>query len=85
MLEPLYHKEKNVYSLCYNVFEDIAFDFFPGLEEHRRLFLASGAEEVHLAGAGPTLFAIVAEKAQGEEIYRRLDKERMEVYLAETL
>ena len=85
MLEPLYRRGKNVYSFCYNVFEDIAYDFFPGLEEYRRCFLAAGAGEVHLAGAGPTLFTIVEEKAQGEEICHRLDKERKEVYLAQTL
>lgn len=85
MLEPLYQRGKNVYSFCYNVFEDIAFDFFPELEEYRRCFLAAGAEKVHLAGAGPTLFTIVEEKAQGEEIYQRLDKESVIVYLAQTL
>jgi 4-diphosphocytidyl-2-C-methyl-D-erythritol kinase len=85
MLETLYRRGRDVYSFCYNVFEDIAFDFFPGLEEYRRRFLAAGAGEVHLAGSGPTLFTIVEEKAQGEEIYRRLNKERIEVYLAQTL
>jgi len=85
MLEPLYHKEKNVYSFCYNAFEDIAFDFFPGLEEYWRGFLSAGAGEIHLAGAGPTLFTIVEEKAHGEEICYRLNKDRKEVYLVQTI
>ena len=85
MLELLYQGGKIVRPFCYNVFEDIAFDFFPGLEEYRRCFLAAGAGEVHLAGAGPTLFALVEEKTQGEEICHRLDKGRKEVYLAQTL
>lgn len=85
MLEPVYRRDRNTYSFCYNVFEDIAFDFFTGLEEYRKLFIAAGAGEVHLAGAGPTLFTIVEDKSQGEEIYRILNKERIEVYLAETL
>lgn len=85
MLEPLYRRGKDVYSFCYNVFDDIAFDFFPELEEYRRNFIAAGAGEVHMSGAGPALFTIVEDKAQGEEIYRRLERERKEVYLAQTL
>jgi len=85
MLQPLYRRDRNAYSFCYNVFEDIAFDFFDGLEEYRKHFITAGAGEVHLAGAGPTLFTIVEDKSRGEEIYRRLNKERIEVYLTETL
>jgi len=69
---------------CYNVFDEVAFSFFPGLDEYRLRFLAAGASQVHLAGTGPTLFTLVEERAQGEEICRRLKKERVEVYLTET-
>jgi len=85
MIEQIYQGGKAVNPFCYNVFEDIAFDIFTGLEEYRRCFLAAGAGNVHLAGAGPTLFTLVEEKAHGEEICHRLDKERKEVYLAQTL
>lgn len=85
LVELIQRGEKIAPSFCYNVFEDIAFSFFPGLEKYRRSFISAGAEDVHLAGAGPVLFALVEEKAQGEEIFRRLGKERIEVYLAETL
>ena len=70
---------------CYNVFNEVAFSFFPGLDEYRLRFLAAGASQVHLAGTGPTLFTLAEERAQGEEICRRLKKERIEVYLTETL
>jgi len=70
---------------CYNVFDEVAFSFFPGLDEYRLCFLAAGASQVHLAGTGPTLFTLAQERAQGEEICRRLKKERIEVYLTETL
>lgn len=85
MVELLHRGEKITSSFCHNVFEDIAFSFFPGLEEYWNWFLAAGAEEVHLAGAGPALFTLVEEKAQGEEICSCLEKDGIEVYLAETL
>lgn len=85
MVELLHSGEKIAPSFCYNVFDDIAFSFFPGLEEYRRQFLSAGAVDIHLAGAGPVLFTLVEEKAQGEEICRRLGMERIEVYLAQTL
>ena len=85
VMEQIKRGERVTPSLCYNVFEDVAFSVFPGLGEYRNSFLAAGASQVHLAGSGPALFTLVEEKAQGEEIYRRLKKERIEVYLTETL
>jgi 4-diphosphocytidyl-2-C-methyl-D-erythritol kinase len=70
---------------CFNVFDPLALSVFPGLDRYRREFLAAGAAEVHLAGAGPTLFTLVGGKADGEEILRRLTKQRLEAYLAETM
>ncbi len=72
-------------SFCYNVFEHVAFSLFPGLEEYRLSFLAAGASRVHLAGAGPTLFALAEEKDQGVEICHRLKKKKIEVHLTETI
>jgi 4-diphosphocytidyl-2-C-methyl-D-erythritol kinase len=70
---------------CFNVFDTLALSVFPGLDHYRREFLAAGAVEVHLAGAGPTLFTLVGGKADGEEILRRLTKQRLDAYLAETM
>jgi len=72
-------------SLCYNVFDDLSSAFFGGIEDYRSRFLAAGAGEVRLAGAGPTLFTLVDGRAAGEEICRRLKKDGMEAYLAETI
>lgn len=85
MVELLHRGDKTASSLCHNVFEDIAFSFFPGLEGYWNSFLAAGAEKVHMSGAGPTLFTLVKEKSKGEEICRSLAKKGIEVYLAETL
>jgi 4-diphosphocytidyl-2-C-methyl-D-erythritol kinase len=70
---------------CYNVFDEVAFSFFPGLDEYRLRFLAAGASQVHLTGTGPSLFTLAEERDQGEEICRCLGKERIEAYLTETL
>jgi 4-diphosphocytidyl-2-C-methyl-D-erythritol kinase len=70
---------------CFNVFDQLGLSLFPGLDHCRREFLAAGAGEVHLAGAGPTLFTLVEGRNEGEAILGRLRKQRMEAYLAETL
>jgi 4-diphosphocytidyl-2-C-methyl-D-erythritol kinase len=70
---------------CYNAFEPLALSLFPGLSGFRRRFLDAGAAEVHLAGAGPTLFTLVAGRDEGELIVRRLKGQGTEAYLARTL
>ena len=70
---------------CFNVFDPLALSVMPGLNHYRREFLAAGAAEVHLAGAGPTLFTLVGGRDEGEEILHWLKKLRMEAYLAETV
>jgi len=85
VVEIIKRGERIAPQFCYNVFDEVAFSFFPGLDEYRLHFLAAGAGQVHLAGTGPTLFTLAEERAQGEEICRRLRKERMEAYLTETL
>ena len=72
---------------CYNAFEPLALSLFPGLSGYRRRFLEAGAGEVHLAGAGPTLFTLVAGRDEGERVLQRLKGQgmNMNVYLAHTL
>ena len=43
--------------LMFNVFEKVAFDFFPGLLEVKSVFEEAAQGRVHLAGSGPCLFA----------------------------
>ncbi len=74
----------NFNMLC-NTFEKVAFDFFPGLDEFRLKFLEAGANRVHLAGAGPTLFALVSDKKQGRALLTSLGNEGMTLYLTHTL
>ena len=65
----------------YNVFEQVAFDFFPGLSDHRSILLKAGGRSFHLAGSGPTLFSLVPDKAQGENILKYLKQKGLEAYL----
>lgn len=72
-------------SSLFNTFEMVAFAAFPGLEGYWQRFSALGAENIHLAGSGPTLFALVRDKSQGEELYRSLKREGLEAYLVQTV
>jgi 4-diphosphocytidyl-2-C-methyl-D-erythritol kinase len=72
-------------SSLYNAFEMIAFTVYAGLEEHWNNFSALGADNIHLAGSGPTLFTIVRDVAQGEELYRSLISKGLEAYLVQTV
>ena len=79
-------KRKGIDSrLCYNVFEDVAFSSYPELEEYRSRFLSIGARHVHLAGSGPTLFALMNDQYEAEKVCAGLKKERIQVCSVLTL
>jgi 4-diphosphocytidyl-2-C-methyl-D-erythritol kinase len=69
----------------FNVFEEVTDRVFPGLAGYRERLLAAGAGSVHLAGSGPSLFTLLAEKEPAEAVYRRLCEDGLEAYLAVTL
>jgi len=69
----------------FNVFEQVVFDFFPGLTEYRSSLLKAGARSVHLAGSGPALFTLVSDKARGQAILKRLENEGQKAYLVHTV
>lgn len=71
--------------LLYNTFEQVAFDFFKGLEAYREKFLAAGAPAVHLAGSGPALFALFPERSSGERVAHRLERMGLQGYLTHTV
>ncbi|MFC2045174.1 4-(cytidine 5'-diphospho)-2-C-methyl-D-erythritol kinase [Chloroflexota bacterium] len=72
-------------SVLFNVFDEVAENNFPGLDEYRQQFLQAGAQEVHLAGSGPTLFTLLKNKAQAEDLYNCLKGNGLETYLADSL
>ena len=68
-----------------NTFEKVAFTAYEGLADYWQRFRELGADSVHLAGSGPTMFTLLQDKGQGEEIYRNLVKEGFEAYLVQSL
>ena len=83
LIDAMQKNAKKPYSLCYNVFEEIAFTSIFKLEEYRQCFLDAGAVSTHLAGAGPTLFTFVESQAMGENICSLLNAG--ESYVVRTL
>jgi 4-diphosphocytidyl-2-C-methyl-D-erythritol kinase len=68
-------------SLLFNTFENVAFDRFSGLTAYKEHIIKLGAPHVHLAGSGPTLFIMLKDRAQAEELYTRCKQQGMEAYL----
>jgi 4-diphosphocytidyl-2-C-methyl-D-erythritol kinase len=69
-------------SLMFNVFEGIAFDFFPRLGKYRQIMEEAGAPGVCVAGSGPCLFTVSPSKEEAGELFSRLKKQKLECYLA---
>lgn len=71
-------------SMLFNVFDQLAQEVFPGIEEYRQRFLAAGAETVRLSGAGPALFALFESRFEAEAVHNELAARGIEVYLSAT-
>jgi 4-diphosphocytidyl-2-C-methyl-D-erythritol kinase len=85
LIAHLNHGGKVEDAFLFNVFEQVAFDFFPELTKYRSSLLQAGARSVHLAGSGPALFTLVPDKARGEAILKRLENEGQKAYLVHTV
>jgi 4-diphosphocytidyl-2-C-methyl-D-erythritol kinase len=72
-------------SALFNTFENVAYSFFPKLKVYKEHFEKLGAEKVHLAGSGPTLFSLLNDKAQAEDLCQRCKDQGLDCYLAATL
>jgi 4-diphosphocytidyl-2-C-methyl-D-erythritol kinase len=72
-------------SLLFNTFENTAFELFPKLKLYRDHFIKLGAYNVHLAGSGPALFAMLDDQFQAENLYARCEQQGLDCYLAETV
>ena len=70
--------------LC-NVFEPAAYAVFEGLDAYREGLLAAGAGRVHLAGAGPALFALRPDEASARAMLSRLRAPGGEAFAVRTL
>jgi 4-diphosphocytidyl-2-C-methyl-D-erythritol kinase len=72
-------------SSLFNVFEKVAYDKFEGLYKYRDELIEAGADNVHLAGSGPTLFAMVKDKAKAGEICNKLKERSLKACSVKTL
>ncbi len=70
------------HGLTFNVFEKVAFDFFPGLDKYRKTMEEAGAPGVYLAGSGPCLFTFFSGKEKAHELFSCLRKQGLKCYLA---
>ncbi len=69
----------------FNTFENVVFT--PGSPAaHARAHITKiGGRHVHLAGSGPALFTMMPDKAEALDLFERLRKQNLALYLAETL
>ena len=68
-----------------NTFERVADDVYPGHAERRRSLAAAVGGSAHLSGAGPSLLAVVAGRAEGERACARLRSGGLEPRLVRTM
>ncbi|MFA5629312.1 MAG: 4-(cytidine 5'-diphospho)-2-C-methyl-D-erythritol kinase [Dehalococcoidales bacterium] len=71
--------------MLYNVFEYVAYDIYEGLGVLRDEFLSAGALTVHLAGSGPSLFALVDSETNALRICERLKAKGYSAFALKTL
>ena len=76
-------KEFNTSSL-FNVFENVVFTPGEELTNYRDHILKIGAANIHLAGSGPTLFTLLDDKSQADDLLTHLKNQGMESILTET-
>ena len=68
----------------FNIFETVAFKVFDGLEKYRDGFQDTAGTAVHLAGAGPGMFAIFSDSEKAAGVWGDLKERGLEAYLTQT-
>jgi 4-diphosphocytidyl-2-C-methyl-D-erythritol kinase len=71
--------------LLFNVFDNVAFEAFPGLQDHWKRLEEAGARDIHLAGSGPALFAPADSESEAKAIQQRLQRQKLEAYTVLTI
>ena len=74
-------------NLLFNVFERVATDVFDGLDKYRDWMIDAGADQPHLSGAGPALFALTSGESEARAIRARMNRPKMgeRVYVVRTI
>ena len=76
---------ESVVGLAHNIFEEVAYQVFPQLEQIWQLVDSITANPVRLAGAGPALFSLSATEAEFQEAANALQPLGVGVYLVKTV
>lgn len=58
--------------MLFNAFELVVDSVFPALWGYQSRLLGAGARATHLAGSGPTIFAIFRDREEAEQVWRGL-------------
>ena len=70
----------------FNVFDDVAFDGYPGMEDCWNTFTQLGAREIHLSGSGPSFYALMPRREVGIAIHLLLrHKHRLNAHLVQAI
>lgn len=84
-LEEILRGDEFVADMQYNVFEQVAFQEFPELDDLRlRIESATGAG-VHLSGAGPALYFLPSSEDEFQRVSHALQPSSARVYLVHTI
>ena len=67
----------------YNVFEEPAYRYFVGLKDYKQKFLEAGADNVHVAGSGPTLFSLTRDDVKAYDVHKKLLGMGLQAHLAD--
>ncbi len=70
--------------LLFNVFEKIAEDVFPEIERDREVLQEATGARTHLAGSGPTLYAMLDSETAADEAAARLRRSGRTAFTART-
>lgn len=74
-----------VANMQYNVFEQVAFQEFEGLEVLRQAIRSATGAEVHLSGAGPALYCLPSSEDDFRRVSHALQPYGAQVYLVHTI
>ena len=85
LVERLQRGESVTDADVYNVFERVATRAFPAMSDWQETLRTAGARQAHLAGSGPTLFALAADRQEAARICRRIEERGLPALAVATL
>lgn len=71
-------------ALLFNVFNSVAFDIFPELDVYWKHFEQAAATNIYLAGSGPTLFTLAANRNSARAVHQQLGNQGITSYIVST-